>query len=167
MSTRFAGRVGSQQPGPSSFRPGAQGPEHQVCTLCIGSPISIRPPLQGQLSALLAAVCVTPTYSSASEFKAQSEVLRRYMQLLASRTEEADGEVTVTALPSQTYAPLAKGKPSQTMPLLVQQQGCQVSCESSDCVRQPRASRQVCICTAGDLLSMGRRELQICRAGCS
>ena len=36
------------------------------------------------------------------------------------------GDAELPALPSQTYAPLVKGKPSQTEPLVTQQQACQV-----------------------------------------
>ena len=72
-------------------------------------------------------------------------LLCRYMQLLASRPEDADGDVTVTALPSQTYAPLAKGTPTQTVPLILQQQGCQVRSNNE----RPAESEQA---ACGDLL---------------
>ena len=49
----------------------------------------------------------------------------RYLQLLANR-QAAGGDAQPPSWPSQTHAPLRKGAPSQTVPLVLHQQACQV-----------------------------------------
>lgn len=49
------------------------------------------------------------------------------MKLLAARGGQDEAAAGCTQAASQTVAPLAKGKPVQTLPVMVQDQSCQVS----------------------------------------
>ena len=54
-----------------------------------------------------------------------SQLLHRYMKLLAAREGQTGAAAGCTEVSSQTVAPLAKGKPVQTLPVVVQDQACQ------------------------------------------
>ena len=79
------------------------------------------------------------------------QLLCRYMKLLAAREGQAGAAAGCTEVSSQTVAPLAKGKPVQTLPVAVQDQACQACPLPADCFCTCCACCHICMvsCTAG------------------